>query len=58
MDRIHCAGNSILTGSAIAAALLEYAEALAKVGTSATVEIPTRGGRVDRSIEAAVPRAN
>jgi hypothetical protein len=42
MDRIHYAGDSILTGSAIAKALLEYAEALAKVGASATVDIPTR----------------
>lgn len=42
MDRIHYAGDSILTGSEIARALLEYAEALAKVGTSATVDIPTR----------------
>ena len=42
MDRIHYAGNSVLTGSAIAEALLEYAEALAKAGTSATVDIPTR----------------
>ena len=42
MDRIHYAGDSILTGSAIARALLEYAQALAKVGTSATVDIPTR----------------
>jgi hypothetical protein len=51
MDRIHYAGNSILTGSAIAAALLEYAEALARVGTSATVDIPTReeDGSIGRS---------
>lgn len=42
MDRIHYAGDSVLTGSEIARALLEYAEALAKVGTSATVDIPTR----------------
>jgi hypothetical protein len=44
MDRIFYAGDSILTGTAIAKALLEYAEALAKAGTSATVEIPTRLG--------------
>jgi hypothetical protein len=42
MDRIHYAGDSVLTGSAIAKALLEYAEVLAEAGTSATVEIPTR----------------
>jgi hypothetical protein len=51
MDRIHYAGDSILTGSAIAKALLEYAEALAKVGASATVDIPTRedDGSIGRS---------
>ncbi|MCS5714671.1 hypothetical protein NVV95_08910 [Herbiconiux sp. CPCC 205716] len=51
MDRIFYAGDSILTGSAIARALLEYAEALAKADTSATVEIPTRldDGRIGRS---------
>jgi hypothetical protein len=51
MDRIHYAGNSVLTGSAIAAALLEYAEVLAKAGTSATVDIPTleEDGSVGRS---------
>jgi hypothetical protein len=42
MDRIHYAGNSVLTGSRIAKSLLEYAEVLAKAGTSATVDIPTR----------------
>src|SRR5918995_2135246 len=51
MDRLHYAGNSVLTGSAIAAALLEYAEVLAKAGTSATVDIPTleEDGSVGRS---------
>ncbi|GLK17217.1 hypothetical protein [Herbiconiux flava] len=51
MDRIFYAGDSILTGSAIAKALLEYAGALAKADTSATVEIPTRldDGEVGRS---------
>ena len=51
MDRIHYAGDSVLTGSAIARALLEYAEVLAKAGTSATVDIPTReeDGSVGRS---------
>jgi hypothetical protein len=42
MDRIHYAGDSILTGTEIARALLSYAEALAKSGTSATVDIPVR----------------
>jgi hypothetical protein len=41
MDRIHYAGDSILTGTEIAHALLGYARALAQVGSSATVEIPT-----------------
>jgi hypothetical protein len=41
MDRIHYAGNSILTGTTIAHALLDYAQALAQVGASATVDIPT-----------------
>ncbi len=43
MDRINYAGDSILTGTAIAHALLAYAQALAEVGASATVEIPTVG---------------
>lgn len=42
MDRIHYAGDSVLTGTAIARALLAYAEALAKSGSSATVDIPVR----------------
>lgn len=41
MDRIHYAGNSILTGTTIARALLDYAQALAQVGASATVDVPT-----------------
>lgn len=41
MDRIHYAGDSFLTGTDIAHALLEYARALAQVGSSDTVEIPT-----------------
>ena len=41
MDRIHYAGDSILTGSTIAHALLDYAQALAQVGASATVDVPT-----------------
>lgn len=43
MDRINYAGDSILTGTAIAHALLDYAQALAEVGASATVEIPSLG---------------
>jgi hypothetical protein len=40
MDRIYYAGESALTGTRIAHALLEYAQALAVADTSATVEIP------------------
>ncbi|MBM7502717.1 hypothetical protein ACFPER_04495 [Agromyces aurantiacus] len=42
MHRIHYAGDSVLTGSAIAQALLDYAEVLAKSATAATIEIPVR----------------
>src|SRR3954447_25988663 len=52
MDRIHYAGDSILTGTEIARALLEYAQALAVAGTSATVDIPVvdeRDGSLGRS---------
>jgi hypothetical protein len=42
MDRVHYAGDSVLTGTSIARALMEYAETLAKAGTSATVDIPIR----------------
>ena len=42
MDHIHYAGDTLLTGSEIAAALLEYAQALAGAGSSDTVEIPVR----------------
>ena len=52
MDRIHYAGDSILTGTDIARALLAYAQALAVAGTSATVDIPVvneRDGSIGRS---------
>ena len=52
MDRIHYAGDSILTGTEIAHALLEYAQALAVAGTSATVDIPVvneQDGSIGRS---------
>jgi hypothetical protein len=42
MHRIYYAGDSILTGSEISHALLEYAQMLAKAATAATFEIPTR----------------
>ena len=41
MHRIHYAGDSITTGSKIARALLEYAQALAQESASATVAVPT-----------------
>lgn len=41
MHRVHYAGHSIVTGTAIAHALLDYAQALAEAGGSATVVIPT-----------------
>ena len=41
MERIHYATGSIVTGSEIARALVGYAEALAKVGSSASVDIPS-----------------
>ena len=41
MHRIHYAGDSIVTGSAIARAVLDYAQALAQVSASATVDLPT-----------------
>lgn len=48
MERIHYAGSSVLTGTAIARSLLRYAEALALRKGSMTVEIPVRqpSGRV------------
>ncbi|RLQ86163.1 hypothetical protein [Mycetocola zhadangensis] len=42
MERIFYATDSVLTGTDIARALVLYAEALAKVGSSASVDIPTR----------------
>ena len=44
MHRINYAGSSILTGTEIAHALLDYAQALAQADTSATVELPTIDG--------------
>lgn len=40
MDRIHYSGDSVLTGTDIAEALLDYAQALAQADASATIEIP------------------
>jgi len=41
MHRIHYAGDTFLTGSDIARAVLDYAQVLASVGQAATIEIPT-----------------
>lgn len=41
MDRLHYAGHSILTGTAIARAILDYAQALAEANASATIDVPT-----------------
>ena len=42
MERINYAGGVLITGDAIARAVLAYAEALAKRGTAAEVDIPVR----------------
>ncbi|WP_382304282.1 hypothetical protein [Herbiconiux sp. UC225_62] len=44
MERIHYAGDSLLTGSEIARALFDYAGALARNLGSVTVDIPVRRG--------------
>lgn len=51
MERIHYAGGTILTGTEISRALLQYASALARNETSATVDIPVRdeNGRLTRA---------
>ena len=41
MNRIYYAGHSIVTGTAIAEGLLNYAQELAAVVGSATVQVPT-----------------
>lgn len=42
MERIHYAGGTILTGTEISRALLQYAAALARSDSSATVDVPVR----------------
>jgi len=42
MQRVHYAGDTLLTGNELSKALLEYAEALARSSDSATVDLPTR----------------
>lgn len=49
MDRINYAGDSLLTGSAIAHALLDYAQALSQAGASATVVVPVIDDRGERT---------
>jgi len=44
MRRIRYAGDSVVTGDAIATAVIEYSEALAKANTAASIEIPVRLG--------------
>jgi len=49
MERIHYAGNDVLTGTSISVALLEYARALGANDKSDTIEIPAiddEGNRV------------
>jgi len=43
MDRIHYAGGELLTGSAIADAIVDYAAALASRRSAASIDIPIRG---------------
>jgi hypothetical protein len=52
MMRIHYAGGSGLTGTAIATSLITFAEQLARTGTAATVDIPVRNsdGTLGRSM--------
>ncbi len=52
MDRIQYSGTSVLTGSEIARALLEYAQALTMSGASTTVEVPSL--KEDGSLERAI----
>ena len=40
MKRINCDGQTLVTGTAVASALVEYAHAVARMSSSATVEIP------------------
>jgi hypothetical protein len=51
MMRIHYAGGSELTGTAIADALLVLAEQLARAGSATTIDIPVRqdDGSIGRS---------
>jgi hypothetical protein len=46
------AGNEFLTGDAIALALVDFSQALARVGAAESVEVPVRDP--DRSVRSAV----
>ncbi len=48
MRRLRYAGDSVVTGDAIATLVVEYSEALARANTAASIDIPVRldGGRV------------
>jgi hypothetical protein len=48
MMRLEYAGGAVLTGSAIADALLRYAAALARAGTAISIDVP---GRTSEGIE-------
>lgn len=51
MELIHYADGSIMTGTSIARAIVDYAQVLAANGSSASVDVPTReeGGSVGRA---------
>ncbi|HEV7956382.1 MAG: hypothetical protein JWL94_528 [Microbacteriaceae bacterium] len=51
MKSIHYAGGELLTGDAIADAVVQYGEALARRETSAAVDIPVRfpDGRIEQA---------
>ena len=44
MRRIRYAGDSVVTGDAIATLVVKYSEALAKADTAASIDIPVRVG--------------
>ena len=44
VKRINYDGQSLVSGTAVAAALVQYARAVARMNSSATVEIPTLEG--------------
>jgi hypothetical protein len=42
MERLHYSGDVLVTGTDIALAVIDYAEALAKSASSASIQIPVR----------------